>query len=244
MGESILKKAQNLFDKISDEINKDKWDPSQVNVALLTLPVEENKPEIQISKDVPAADTKKADNKASNTGYKTSYGLVSKPEKITEDNKTSVHEINYTPLTANTITSAYLAMEEILTIPPLNIETGTISEEKKPVKDVNSDKNSVPDLNINKNITGNDDTVTDSVKEKEDIGKANTTPDLNRTGQTCYYTLIKHIKTYPEKGSLVMMRGCDRSYAWTDSEGEDKKPDYDICPVCGGSISHIQIEID
>lgn len=36
---SILKNAKNLYNKISDEINKDKWDRSCINSALFTEPV-------------------------------------------------------------------------------------------------------------------------------------------------------------------------------------------------------------
>ena len=60
----------------------------------------------------------------------------------------------------------------------------------------------------------------------------------------CYYILIKHTKTYPEKGSLVMMRGCDHEYAWTNKQDESEMPTYDICPGCGKPISHTSIEMD
>lgn len=60
----------------------------------------------------------------------------------------------------------------------------------------------------------------------------------------CYYILIKHTKTYPEKGSLVMMRSCDHEYAWTNKQDESEKPTYDICPGCGKPISYTSTEID
>jgi len=60
----------------------------------------------------------------------------------------------------------------------------------------------------------------------------------------CYYILLKHTKTYPAKGSLVMLRCCDYAYVWTDNQEEDEKPSYRTCPCCGRVVSHFSSEME
>ena len=62
--------------------------------------------------------------------------------------------------------------------------------------------------------------------------------------ERCYYVLIKHTKTYPAPGSMVMMRMCDSKYVWTDEAGEDQKPAYKICPHCGKKAGYTETEMD
>lgn len=60
----------------------------------------------------------------------------------------------------------------------------------------------------------------------------------------CYYILLKHTKTYPAKGSLVMLRCCDYAYVWTDNQEEDEKPLCKTCPCCGRVVSHFSSEME
>ena len=60
----------------------------------------------------------------------------------------------------------------------------------------------------------------------------------------CYYVLIKHTRSYPAPNSIVMMRACDHEYVWTDQQSEAAKPAYPVCPGCGKAISHTAIEMD
>ena len=64
------------------------------------------------------------------------------------------------------------------------------------------------------------------------------------SNERCYYVLIKHTKTYPAPGSMVMMRMCDSKYVWTDEAGEDQKPADKICPNCGKKAGYTETEMD
>ena len=69
-------------------------------------------------------------------------------------------------------------------------------------------------------------------------------PASESSTERCYYVLIKHTKTYPAPGSLVMMRMCDSKYVWTDEAGEDQKPAYKVCPHCGKKAGYTETEMD
>lgn len=69
-------------------------------------------------------------------------------------------------------------------------------------------------------------------------------PVKEQSVEPCYYILLKHTKTYPAKGSLVMMRSCDHEYAWTNEQSEAEKPSYKICPGCGKPIEHFTTEME
>jgi len=81
------------------------------------------------------------------------------------------------------------------------------------------------------------------VNDKDD-GVASESDDKPDTDDFCYYILLKHTKTYPAKGSLVMLRCCDYAYVWTDNQEEDEKPLYKTCPCCGRVVSHFSSEMD
>ncbi len=78
-------------------------------------------------------------------------------------------------------------------------------------------------------------------KEEPEVNAAATAASTN---ECCYYVLVKHTKTFPAVGSCVMMRMCDSKYVWTDEAGEDQKPKYKICPNCGKRAGYTETEMD
>lgn len=60
----------------------------------------------------------------------------------------------------------------------------------------------------------------------------------------CYYVQIKHTKTFPAPGSVVLMRSCDHEYVWTNEKSEADKVSYSICPHCGKTVSNTSVEMD
>ncbi|MBP5608547.1 MAG: hypothetical protein J6X66_09825 [Lachnospiraceae bacterium] len=78
-----------------------------------------------------------------------------------------------------------------------------------------------------------------SVKPQEE-----TAPVAEEETLRCYYVLITHRNSYPTPGSKVMMRSCDHQYVWTDQISEDLKPEYTSCKHCGRQICHIETDMD
>jgi hypothetical protein len=60
----------------------------------------------------------------------------------------------------------------------------------------------------------------------------------------CYYVQIKHTKTFPAPGSVVLMRSCDHEYVWTNEKSEAEKVSYSTCPHCGKPVSNTSVEMD
>ena len=60
----------------------------------------------------------------------------------------------------------------------------------------------------------------------------------------CYYVQIKHTKTFPAPGSVVLMRSCDHEYVWTNEKTEAEKVSYSTCPHCGKPVSNTSVEMD
>ena len=60
----------------------------------------------------------------------------------------------------------------------------------------------------------------------------------------CYYVQIKHTKTFPAPGSVVLMRSCDHEYVWTNEKSEADKVSYSTCPHCGKTVSNTSVEMD
>ena len=60
----------------------------------------------------------------------------------------------------------------------------------------------------------------------------------------CYYVQIKHTKTFPAPGSVVIMRSCDHEYVWTNAKTEAEKVSYSTCPHCGKAVSNTSVEMD
>lgn len=86
-------------------------------------------------------------------------------------------------------------------------------------------------------------------KDNEAGSESDDKPDTNDAqvktdNDFCYYILLKHTKTYPAKGSLVMLRCCDYAYVWTDNQEEDEKPLCKTCPCCGRVVSHFSSEME
>lgn len=58
---------------------------------------------------------------------------------------------------------------------------------------------------------------------------------------SCYYVLIKHIKTYI--GEISLIRCCDYERVWSNDMPVDM-PKYDYCPKCGRHTIYTETEMD
>ncbi len=124
-------------------------------------------------------------------------------------------------------------------IQPVNVSEPSVAEQPKEVA-APTVVHSVPQFTSAlfpaKESTAEPTKAVDTIQPEEPVKEQSVEP--------CYYILLKHTKTYPAKGSLVMMRSCDHEYAWTDEQSEAEKPSYKICPGCGKPIEHFTTEME
>lgn len=220
--------------KITDEMYRNKWDGRSVNMALFADD-DPNKP-------VPPA---------RHTGTMSFEEQVRERNRLLYDRKGEASLAPERPL--NTDKPRIKDGAATVSVTPPAAVTNTAVPEEGYVKPVFKSRfggwhmtSSV--ASINNSITASNIPAMDLAQA--DIGLVKplvieeSAPVTEEETAQCYYVLIKHTKTYPAPGSIVMMRSCDHEYVWTDQISEDLKPEYTVCKHCGNKICHIETEMD
>ena len=266
---SILDKAKQLANKITDEINKDKWDTNCVNTALFNdepytkIPKKQNDTNDQSASNIiPFSDAGSAapafDPMAGNNRPKvkeTSIPPVVPQVQAAQPAPAPAPNTGYVkPVFKSRFGGPGGSGYSTSKVPNSN---GLRSLSELPVVDRSQSISSIGTMEANR--------ILEEQAAKENVPQTaqqlpqqsppvqaqaapqpapQAAPPSESSTERCYYVLIKHTKTYPEPGSMVMMRMCDSKYVWTDEAGEDQKPAYKVCPHCGKKAGYTETEMD
>lgn len=234
--DSAKKAVVKTVTKITDEMYRNKWDGSSVNMALFA----EDDP----NKPVPP---------------KKDTGKMSFEEQIRERNKL-LYDRQGEPSLAPEIPYSTgkprvkgADREGLAPASPVSAESALITNEQndayvKPVFRSRFDGWHITSsvASINNSITASNLPAMDHAKaDFETVKPAEETAAVaEEETQRCYYVLITHKNSLPAAGNRVMMRSCDHQYVWTDQISEDLKPEYTTCKHCGRPVCHIETEMD
>lgn len=231
--ESLIEKAKKntvkMFNKISDEINRNKWDKSQVNMALFedaeSTAKEESKTDLPVLDFEKQVKEYKSNLEESKVDTKEESKTTDIPVKSLEETiiaKTRPYddEISSEFDNFNENEQVITEVEEVTLedLKPANEPVVTKREEDKP-EEVKSD-------------------IAEKIKEEPIEEKTK-----EDTPTHCYYVHITRTKDYPAPGSEVVIRSCDSERVWTSEEDKEHYPNYIFCPHCGLSVEFLTSEI-
>ncbi len=225
---SLKDMAKQAVNKITDEMNKNKWDKNSINPALLAsadgaaIPVN------------PTAAAPILPNAGSHGPQPTTppenpvllSGTTSQPSPL--------------PAGSGNILPEYTkpVFKSRFSGPGTSTQTPTIGEisslDKLPIVD--------PSQKIS-NI-GKETAHGFLATPAKPLAPAEPVHPIVQVKEYCYYVQITHTKTYPAPGSRVLMRSCDHEYVWTNLLPEDQKPNYAVCPKCSKEIRYTETEMD
>ena len=255
---TLFDKAKQLANKISDEINKDKWDSNCINTALFNDLPYTNIPKKQEADVIPFSDAGSAapafDPMAGNNRPKVKETSIPPvvPAAPASQPAPAPNSGYVKPVFKSRFGGPGGSGYTTSKVPNSN---GLRSLADLPIVDRSQSISSIGTVEANRLLA--------EQAEKEKAAQAQAAPvqpaavqqpvaaqpvqaaaPASESTERCYYVTIKHTKTYPEPGSMVMMRMCDSKYVWTDEAGEDQKPAFKICPNCGKKAGYTETEMD
>ncbi len=222
MGVDFWKTAKQLANKVSDELNKGKWDPNCLNTALFSDD-DPNKPALAME----------------GTGsVPVKRDMANFQAQINERNE----RIKNNP-PAKTEAPGASGPIPLSELPKVSDPAQSISNIGKNAPPTVPEK--TPDVPIVPEVTNPEPEKPETIT----IGRKGSAlfpeKEIPLTNVSlCYYVKIIHDKTYPAIGSVNIMRSCDHQYVWQDTQPAGEIPSYDICKGCGKKIGHTEVHMD
>lgn len=222
MSVDFWKTAKQLANKVSDELNKGKWDPNCLNTALFSDD-DPNKPTMALQ---------------TAGGAPVKHDMTNFQAQINERNERMK---NNPP--AKTDVPGASGLIPLSELPKVSDPAQSIS---------NIGDKSCPAASIEEKIPPAGSEAPKPEPEKPEtitIGRKGSAlfpeKEIPLTDVSlCYYVKIVHDKTYPAIGSVNIMRSCDHQYVWQDTQPAGEIPSYDICKGCGKKIGHTEVHMD
>ena len=208
-----------ISDKINDILYKDKWDRSCLNPVLAA-----------------DAEAQKAVNEKANALQNFQNQINARNEKIMQP----VTPIQmFQPQVAMAGAPMAVKMNSIMNISPSEQLPPSIMSDfvKQPIQEAPPVIQVVMPAVQSYNVQEEPQVAPPIIVQEEAVQTV-------ETEDVCYYVRIKHTKTFPEKGSVVIMRSCDHEYAWTDAQPESEVPICGTCKCCGKKVDYIDTEME
>ena len=216
MGVDFWKTAKQLVNKVSDELNKGKWDPNCLNTALFSDD-DPNKPTLALEG-------------AGNAPVK--HDMTNFQAQIDERNE----RMRNNPPVKTEVPGANGSIS-LSELPKVSDSAQLISDIEKIPPEV---PKKIPDVPVVPEVP-KPETITIGRKGSALFPEK----EIPLTDVSlCYYVKIIHDKTYPAIGSVNIMRSCDHQYVWQDTQPAGEIPSYDICKGCGKKIGHTEVHMD
>ena len=245
-----------LKNKITDTINKDKWDRSCLNPALLGAveesgggssdigssaesfdttnfqkQLDERNARLEMSKPAPSAEGEFGTDLLGQSGEKTEEPVLDFLSKPVEDAPVEEKPLEDAPVEDASVPKAPV-------VPGIPSYTPTPSAVAALYGGMHSESSESADLNKEDAFARTE----ESTSEKDTPEKTKEPAPVGFVSK-CYYVKLIHENTYPREGSVRIMRSCDHEYVWTDSIAETEIPTCTVCGNCGKPVEYTEVRM-